>query len=312
MALRSDGYQSDNIPIGSSPTATQNAVAGRVFPQVALAWRYPWARRGESYDQVIEPMVMLAAAPNGGNPGTIPNEDSQGFEFDETSLFLRNRFPGLDRVESGQRVDYGLRGGVYGDGGGSTRFVVGQSYSAQVNNNYLPGSGLEHHVSDVVGRVTVSPVAALDFTYRFRLGNDDLALRRQEIAATVGPSNLRLGVNYIQIAPISNIPDLQKRKQLSASLNAALTRYWSIQLLGTRDFARTTPTVASVGTTETLTSGAQLIYRDECVSFITSLTQSGIRNGDVVPGTSLLFTIVFKNLGDIATKVADFGNIGGL
>ena len=46
---------------------------------------------------------MLAAAPNGGNPGTIPNEDSQGFEFDDTSLFVPNRFPGFDRREPGRR-----------------------------------------------------------------------------------------------------------------------------------------------------------------------------------------------------------------
>ena len=62
-----------------------------------------------------------------------------------------------------------------------------------------------------------------------------------------------------------------------------------------------------VGTTETLASGIQLTYRDECVTFITSLTQSGIRNGDVLPGTSLLFTVAFKNLGDIGTKLASLG-----
>jgi LPS-assembly protein len=307
VGLRNDGYYSQNLPIAGS-AATESALAGRVFPQVALTWHYPWIRRGEAYSQLIEPVVMFAAAPNGGNPGTIPNEDSQGFEFDETSLFRRNRFPGFDRVDSGQRVDYGIRAGIYGDGGGSTRLLVGQSHSLQVNNNFLVGSGLEHHVSDVVGRVTVSPAPYLDFIYRFRLDHEDLALRRQEVTTSTGPANLRLALSYIQIAAIPDVPDLQKRKQVAAILNAGLTRYWSMQLTGVRDFAGVPPAgTATVGTQETLASGIQLTYRDECVTFITTLSQSGIRNGDVLPGTSLLFTVAFKNLGDIGTKLASLG-----
>lgn len=307
VGLRGDGYQSDNLPTASG--GTDSATAGRVFPQLAFTWHYPWVRRGDGYDQVFEPVAMVAAAPNGGNPGTIPNEDSQGFEFDDTSLFRPNRFPGFDRVDSGQRVDYGLRTGVYGDGGGSTRLIVGQSYALQTNDNFLPGSGLEHHVSDVVGKVTVSPGPLVDFTYGFRLGYDNLAMRTQEIGTSFGPANLRVSGTYVQIDEIADAPSLQKRKQLSATINTNLTRYWSLQLLGTRDFAPA-PTASAVGetvgSTETLTSGVSVTYRDECVAFITSLTQSGIRSGDAVPGTSLMFTIVFKNLGDIGEKLLSF------
>jgi LPS-assembly protein len=307
--LRGDGYQSDLLPVAGSTSLTESAVAGRVFPQLALSWRYPWVRHSEGYSQMIEPIAMFAAAPNGGNPGKIPNEDSQGFEFDETSLFLRNRFPGFDRIDGGQRVDYGLRAGVYGDSGGSTRLLVGQSYSLQTNNNFLPGSGLTHHLSDVVGGVTIAPGSLINLTYRFRLDRDDLAMRRQEVAVSGGPANLHVSLSYLQVAPISDAPQLQKRKQLSAVIQTNLTRYWSLQLLGTRDFAppSTTPLGQLVGSAETLNSGISLTYRDECIAFVTSLTQSGIRNGDVVPGTSLLFSVVFKNLGDVGAKIASFG-----
>jgi LPS-assembly protein len=154
----------------------------------------------------------------------------------------------------------------------------------------------------------VSPFSALDFTYRFRLDHADLALRRQEVTAAVGPTNLRLSLNYVQIDAIANAPNLQKRKQLSAVIQAGLTRYWSVQIIGTRDFAPVAGTTVGqiVGSTETLNSGVALTYRDECVTLIGSVMQSGIRNGDVVPGTSLLFTVVFKNLGDVGTKVASF------
>ena len=311
LSLRGDGYHSDNLPVGVG-NGTQSALAGRAFPQFAFTWRYPWVRHSDGANQVIEPIAMFAAAPRGENPATIPNEDSQGFEFDETSLFLRNRFPGFDRVDGGQRVDYGLRAGYYGDKGGSTRILVGQSYDWAVNPNFLPGSGLDHRLSDVVGRVTLSPTPYLDLVYRFRLDHADLALRRQEVAGSIGPSNLRLGLSYLQIAAIPNIQQPSQR-QISATLSAQLTRYWSLQLLETRNLGTATTPVTSNGTpittlssTTTLNSGAALTYRDECVAFITSLTQSGITNGDVKPGTSLVFTIVFKNLGDIGSTLATF------
>ena len=54
-------------------------------------------------------MVSVNVAPTWGNTRNIPNEDSSDFEFDETNLFEPDRFPGLDRVDTGTRVAYGLR-----------------------------------------------------------------------------------------------------------------------------------------------------------------------------------------------------------
>src|SRR3546814_1386769 len=81
---------------------------GRFFPQFAAKWRYPWMSQQGWLQQVIEPTVQAVVAPNGSNPGEIPNEDSLDFEFDDTNLFKLNRFAGRDRVDSGTRIDYGL------------------------------------------------------------------------------------------------------------------------------------------------------------------------------------------------------------
>jgi hypothetical protein len=45
------------------------------------------------------------------------------------------------------------------------------------------------------------------------------------------------------------------------------------------------------------------IYQDECMAFIGSVTQSGIRSGDITPGVSVMFSVVFKNLGEIGGTV---------
>ncbi len=51
------------------------------------------------------------------------------------------------------------------------------------------------------------------------------------------------------------------------------------------------------------------IYQDECMAFIGAVTQSGVRNGDVVPGYSVLFSVVFKNLGEIGGTVASIAGL---
>ncbi len=126
VSVRGDGYYSTDLPdLAAGPMATQDAFAARFFPQAALPWRYPWVRHAGHYTELIEPVVMAVVAPDTGNYSRIPNQDSQAFEFDDTDLFVPNRFTGYDLVDTGQRVDYGLRGGIYADNGASMRFLVG-------------------------------------------------------------------------------------------------------------------------------------------------------------------------------------------
>jgi LPS-assembly protein len=63
--------------------------------------------------------------------------------------------------------------------------------------------------------------------------------------------------------------------------------------------ATTRSLTSQLGVTS-ISSGLIATYRDECLSFITSLIQTGTSDRDVKPGTSLLFTLVLKNLGEIS------------
>ena len=142
--LQGDGYSTDEVVNRANPSAPRRAgLTGRLFPQVALNWRYPFARTEGPFTQVVEPVVSVVAAKNGGNPSLIPNEDSQDFEFDDTNLFSPNRFTGIDRVEGGQRVNYGLKLGVFGGGGGSSTAFIGHSYRIRKDDTFPQGSGVD-------------------------------------------------------------------------------------------------------------------------------------------------------------------------
>ena len=171
-------------------------MTGRVFPQVGLVWSYPLIHRGESMTQLIEPIVGGFAAPSSGNRRNIPNEDSLSFQLYDTDLFRRDRLAGYDILDTGQRVDYGAKFGLYDKEGGSYRLLIGQSYRAQPNPFLPPGSGAEKRLSDVVGRLVLSPNSYLDLIYRFRFDTSPLSNRNQQVGISAGPQNLRVSGNF--------------------------------------------------------------------------------------------------------------------
>jgi LPS-assembly protein len=336
--LRGDGYWINNLsPVSNpdlpsaffsvdkqpaaAPTAT-NFLTGRAFPQVGLVWRYPLVHRGEELTELIEPIAGGFVGPSSGNRRNIPDEDSLSFRLSDSDLFRRDRLAGYDILDSGQRVDYGTKLGLYDKDGGSYRLLIGQSYRAQPNLFLPPGSGAENRLSDVVGRVVLSPVSYLDLIYRFRFDTSPLADRVQQVGLNAGPQSLRVSSSFIYLPPqlqsevVTNPATGQnvlygKREQLNFNITAKLTRYWSLQGSQTVNLTNSTTFVNGVATPSS--AGASLyaslsaIYQDECMAFIGSVTQSGIRNGDVTPGVSVLFSVVFKNLGEIGGTVAELG-----
>jgi LPS-assembly protein len=298
LTTRGDAYYSTDLQLAPGQRA-QDPFAGRVFPQAGLEWRYPLIRRGENYAQTIEPIAAIFAGPRGGNPPTIPNEDSTAFDFDDTDLFVGNRFPGLDRVDGGERVDYGLHGTIYGDRGGSSNFLIGQSHRFQHESGFPLRSGVEGKLSDIVGHIGVSPSGYFDTTYRFRLDKNDFRPLRQEVTFGGGPESLRASISYIKLPPDFLSNDTNNRQQLSIGLTTSLSRYWTVALATTRNL------VANPGS---VSSGIVATYQDECLSVVTALSQSGVANRDVKPGASLVFTIVFKGLGEI--NVPTFSTTG--
>ena len=337
-SLRGDGYSINNLsavsnpdlpsaffPANGQPAAAPtptNFVTGRAFPQAGLVWSYPLIHRGEEMTELIEPIVGGFAGPSSGNRRNIPDEDSLSFSLSDSDLFRPNRLAGYDILDTGQRVDYGTKLGLYDKDGGSYRLLIGQSYRAQPNL-FLPlGSGAENRLSDVVGRVVLSPVSYLDLIYRFRFDTSPLADRVQQVGVSAGPSSLRVSSSFIYLPPqlqsqvVTNPTTGQnvlygKREQLSFNVTTRLTRYWSLQAAQTINLTSSTTLVNGVATpsasSASLYASLSAIYQDECMAFIGSVTQSGIRNGDVTPGVSVLFSVVFKNLGEIGGTVAELG-----
>jgi len=288
-SLRGDGYIVDDVPTSSNARqAVADGGTGRILPQLALEWRYPMIRDDGSVRQTIEPIVLGVVSPYGGNPNDIPNEDSLAFQFDATNLLTASRFPGLDRVESGPRVNYGVRVGVYSDAGGYGTLLIGQSLRTQEDDTFADKTGLEDRRSDYVSHLYFVPSEFIDFTNRLRLDRDTFSIRRNEIVLSAGPRAIRVDASYVALSRELTTDELVGRQEVGVQTRLQITPFWSLA-------ARTRQDISD--DRETLSYAAALEYMDECFDFILTAARSFFRDRDIEPSSSIKVRIRLKHIG---------------
>lgn len=283
-SLRADAYHVADAGVGGD----ENGFTGRIVPEISLGWRYPFARNGEATSQIIEPIVVATISPPGGNPRKIANEDSTDFDLNDINLFEPQRFPGLDRVEDGPRVSYGLRLGTYGDGGGRATALFGQSYRVEDQGTFDIGSGLERELSDFVGRVEISPGSILDLVYRFRLDRSTLDFRRNEIEALIGPPRLNLRVGYVGLSDkTSAVVEPQDRQEINLIGHAEIDKHWTINGEMRRD-------LSGAGL---ISAGGGITYENECILIGIKIRRRFVSDRDAPEDTSYQLVVKLRNLG---------------
>lgn len=265
--------------------------SGRVSPYGSASLRYPLVRQSGHWQQLIEPIGALSFAATGETARTPPNNDSIDLELDEISLFSANRFPGQDRVETGSRMTYGLRFGLFGAGGESGTLFFGQSHRFTTDSQFPAGSGLENRWSDFVGRITIQPNEFLDVDYRFRINNQEFADRRQELSLSAGPDSFRLLGTYTKINAVAGTGSDRDREEITAGLDLDLGNFWRARGSVQYDLAQREPRNIGFG----------LAYEDECTIFSIDFR----RRYSVEPGSTretrsdaVFLTITFRNLGE--------------
>lgn len=284
-SLRGDAYHATNVP------TLGDTNAGRAVPQVSALWRMPFANGSSKLPQVIEPVAMFAASPNGGNSEKIPNEDSIGFELDEINVFHPSRFPGLDRVEGGVRGAYGLRWTAIPNPGSTISAGIAQGWRARKDSTFPQNAGFSDRLSDYLARVDFQPTPTIALFNRVRLDKDHFDMRREESTLSLGSPVLQASVSYLFYEraddPVQSFP---RQQALSWGLSSALNRYWAVD--GNISYTL----LDHIGPTGW---GARAVYNDECFTFVTNLHRNYTYDRDFLPGYALTFNIVFKTLGAV-------------
>ena len=285
--LQSDGYWLKDMPDPDNPGRRLRGFTGRLFPQVGLDWRYPLVRQGGRFSQVIEPVAGIVAASGGGNPAKAPNEDSLGLELNETNVFSRSRLTGLDLVENGQRAYYGGRLRLISpDGRGASAFL-GQSYRIGGSELFPAGSGLEDDLSDIVGRLSLDLGEPAHVLYRFRLDDEDIRARRNELEADVGTDALRLSGNYLFIDGQRTPGGFVEREEASLRLAARVAGNYRIGGSTRRDIAGK----------RAIRHRVEIGYEDDCFLFTLGFTRDFTEDRDIRPTDSVFLRIDLRTLG---------------
>ncbi len=266
-----------------------DGTTGRILPEATLDWRYPFVRLGASNQQVIEPIVQAVLAPHW--TGNTKNPDAITFDFTDTSLFQLSHFTGYDGYSSGPRLNYGLKYSLNGWKNGSVSALVGQSYRVYADDGL--SAGLDQNLSDVVGRLAVSPSPNIDFYYRFLLDKDDFALLRSEATAAVGPSLLRFSADYSFIDQSVSTVNNETRDEVTFGISSAITQRWSLAAFTRHD-------LTSGG--GLLYNGGSVTYDDECFTMSLSFLNQRTSDTDTSQGQTFMARLVFKTLGETPVK----------
>jgi LPS-assembly protein len=292
-SLQADLYYTDQI---SAPRVNASATDGfesRILPRMQADWRFPFVRKGQSTTQLVEPIVGFVATRNGGNTSNIPDEDSSVFEQDDSNLLSLDRLPGLDRVESGQRLIYGVKFGLFGHEFGRNSAFIGQTYRITDDDELAANNGIIQGLSDIVGRVDIQPHDYIDLLYRFRVGHKNLQVRRNEFSFRLGPKAFQISGEYIFIDNGTGSGSSSEREEFKGGVKSQITRFWSVGGSTHRDLTKDEGS---------LRHSVNLRYEDECFVFDVTGTRSFIRDADIKPSDTILFKFIFKHLGQVSTN----------
>lgn len=297
--VRGDVYHSAQNDL--TDTITYRGSSGwqtRGIAAVALDARWPFSGRLLGGTQYIAPRAQIVVAPRLANL-SLPNEDARSVDLEDSNLFALNRFPGYDRFEDSTRltlgVDYRYDRPFF-----SLQANVGQSFRLNSRETILPdGTGLSERVSDIVGRVELRFRDFVSVTHRFRLDKDNLAVRRNEVDATIGSRQTYAQISYLRLdRNIRTVEDLKDVEEMRLAGRVAFARYWSlfgstaIDLTGKGDDVNTrldgyTPVRHRVG----------IAYENECIELGFTWQRRYQGFGDAGPTNSFLVRLAFRNLG---------------
>ena len=190
--VRSDVTFNENVPGADDNDET----VARVLPSAGFDMRYPFMANYAYGQSIFSPVFQIVAATDETDTASIGNEDAITLNFDHTSLFLEDRFTGLDRYEGGTRANAGITYSFLGANGGFVRASAGESFHIAGENSFVTGSGLEGSQSDLVGALTFQPWDELNLSYEIRAEEDLSRINRQEALASLTLDDFSADIAY--------------------------------------------------------------------------------------------------------------------
>lgn len=310
-----------------------SADVSRDLGTVGFNVSYPLYRKFKSMTAVVEPIAQLAASPKAQQDPFLPNEDSQSFEFDDTTLFAVNKSPGFDIYEAGTRLNLGVRTRLQWQSGLKIETLLGRTFRDRDETQFfdtvnVPASktgtgtaatyfydpyGLGKKASDWLVDGDFDTGHGLYGYTRLRIDGDSTRLAQGETGLSMYHPRTVATLRYIfnNVLTPSQILNLpvpvvngklerfgENYRDLQLYTRHFFTKHWGVSARIDRDLVTDT----------WRRSQLSLIYQDECSEFELIYqrndTQLSYINGK--PATTILFRLNFTTLG---TSGSDFSDV---
>jgi LPS-assembly protein len=321
-----------NAAQGLFVNGADNAFRGQATPGVGVDWRYPLVARSAAGALVVEPIAQIIARPNQSSIPSLVNMDAQSLVFDDSNLFEWNKFSGYDRFETGTRVNYGGQATFTFNNGAYVNGLVGQSAQVAGQNPYASpdaanvglSSGLDNHVSDIVGRLVVSPISPITFIAKARFDPSDFSARRLDGFASIKLDPLSFEAHYANYEAQQLIGFDKRRQGLALNAKYNLTKNYFVSGTVTFDMSRYLynnltpyPTLTTTYTGVNLQGAAPVFsvaamgfgggYQDECTTFLVNYTsnyQQQTNTGLPARNQTVMVSLQLRTLGSVSFNQA--------
>jgi LPS-assembly protein len=224
--MRSDLYITNNVREGAG--FQDEEVIGRMLPSAGIDVRWPFIASSDYGQSILTPVFQAIAATNETDEDKIGNEDAISVNFDNSSLFLHDRFTGQDRYEGGTRANIGLLYSFLADNGGFARMSLGESFHIAGENSFELGSGLDGSKSDLVGAVVFQPWDNLGLSYQARVEEDLSSINVQEAFATFTMDRFSGSLGYIYLNSEPSAGREETIEQIESDVGFRFTEAWSL------------------------------------------------------------------------------------
>jgi LPS-assembly protein len=225
--VRSDLYITNNVPDGMGGYRDEE-LTSRFLPSAGIDVRWPFIASYGYGQSIFTPVFQAIAATDETDEEKIGNEDAISLNFDNSSLFLHDRFTGQDRYEGGTRTNIGLLYSFLAENGGFTRVSLGESFHIAGENSFDLGSGLDGTKSDLVGAIVFQPWDNLGLSYQARVEEDLSSVNVQEAFANFTMDRFSASLGYVYLDSEPSAGRDETIEQIESDANFRFTEAWSL------------------------------------------------------------------------------------
>jgi LPS-assembly protein len=290
-----------------------NSFFGQIMPGAGVDYRYPFVLANDWATHVFEPIAQIIVRPNESTSSSLVNEDSQSLVFDDTNMFMWNKFSGYDRLEGGTRLNYGGQYTMTFRNGGYANLMVGQSFQLAGRNSYgTPdianiglSSGLDTKRSDVVSRFAIAPNSVFSFIAKGRFDPDNATLRRFDMTGSASLGSLNASLQYARYEAQPLIGYYKRREGVSAALKYKIDQHYFVSSNVIFDLSRhlynDVPGIGGhAGLLSVAGMGLGLGYMDDCTTFSVNYASVYSQKSGVgaVRNQTILVQLQLRTLGD--------------